>query len=272
VKFPTFIAAALFATLSLPAAEKSIPATESNSYSAQLASIQQQMTSVDVQRGVIAKQEAAFRKAMPQAKPVADLLPPELPYFDCGSLAPRERERLVQSAARKQSVSPELLRAVIRQESAFRPCAVSDKGAQGLMQLMPATAAAFNVTDPFDPQQNILGGAAYLRQLMERYSGDASLALSAYNAGPQIVDRIAAIPNIPETKNYVTSIFRDLGWSLPTRSTVTTVTSWEEPEMESDVRPETADPEVVSPQGSLPLKLPEPPLGEKSSLPPPVIP
>jgi hypothetical protein len=113
------------------------------------------------------------------------------------------------------------------------------------MQLMPATAAAFNVSDPFDPQENILGGAAYLRQLMERYGGDASLALSAYNAGPEIVDRIAGIPDIPETQNYVTSIFRDLGWTLPARSTMVPETGWEP--ADPDLRPESIDADVIPP-------------------------
>ena len=204
----------------LRAAPKSLPQTPVNGVDAQLASVRQQMLSVELQRQAIAKQDVVFRQA---SKPASIFQPVrnEAQYFDypdCSALPARERDRLIETAARKQSVPADLIRAVIRQESAFRPCAVSDKGAQGLMQLMPATAAAFNVDDPFDPQQNILGGAAYLGQLIERYAGDASLALSAYNAGPQIVDRIASIPEIPETQNYVTSIFRDLGWTLPRRS------------------------------------------------------
>jgi soluble lytic murein transglycosylase-like protein len=260
VNFPRLIIPALLLSASLPGAPKSLPQPETNSFAAQLASVNQQMLSIEVQRKVIAKQETAFRRTRREEKPVVETLGTEALNLECGALAPRETERLVETAARKQSVSPELLRAVIRQESAFRPCAVSEKGAQGLMQLMPATAAAFNVNDPFDPQQNVLGGAAYLRQLMERYSGDASLALSAYNAGPQVVDRIAGIPNIPETQNYVTSIFRDLGWTLPARPAVMAGTGWEQPEMEADVRPDTADQDLASseitaePKASEPVK------------------
>lgn len=260
MKFSRLIIPALLVSASLPGAERSLPQPEVNSFATQLASVRQQMVSVEVQQKVIAKQEANFRRATREERPVAEMLRSEALNFDCGALAPRERERLVQTAARKQSVSPELLRAVIRQESAFRPCAVSEKGALGLMQLMPATAVAFNVSDPFDPQQNVLGGAAYLRQLMERYSGDASLALSAYNAGPQIVDRIAGIPNIPETQNYVTSIYRDLGWTLPQRPPTTVVFGWEQPEMQADVSPDAigrnpASPETaVEPQVSEPVK------------------
>lgn len=207
--------AALLLGASLLRAQKPVPPTEMSGIAAQLASIRQQTVSVEVQRQSVARQEVSTHRMSKQTA-FLEPLRTEAQYFDCGTLAPRETDKLIQSAARRQSVSAELLRAVIRQESAFRPCAVSEKGAQGLMQLMPATAAAFNVSDPFDPQQNILGGAAYLRQLIQRYAGDASLALSAYNAGPQIVDRIAGIPDIPETQNYVTSIFRDLGWTLPT--------------------------------------------------------
>lgn len=229
------------------------------------------MASVEVQQAVIAKQEAAFRRAARQEKPVAAMLGSEILNFDCGALAPREREKLVQTAARKQSVPPELLRAVIRQESAFRPCAVSEKGALGLMQLMPATAVAFNVNDPFDPQQNVLGGAAYLRQLMERYSGDASLALSAYNAGPQIVDRIAKIPDIPETQNYVTSIYRNLGWTLPQRPATTTVFAWEQPEIETDPSAEPIDTNLALQETAVEPKISEP-VKERPSVPPPLVP
>lgn len=150
-------------------------------------------------------------------EPLAPAPPQILEQIACESLAPEEADTLISAAAQRESLSPDLLRAVIRHESAFNPCAVSDKGAQGLMQLMPSTAVSLNVTDPFDPKQNIRGGAAYLRQLMERYSGDASLALSAYNAGPQQVDRSAGVPNIPETQNYVTSILGELGLALPAK-------------------------------------------------------
>jgi soluble lytic murein transglycosylase-like protein len=104
-----------------------------------------------------------------------------------------------------------LLRAVIERESAYRPCVVSPAGAQGLMQLMPATAGEFGVDNPFDPGQNIDAGAKYLKQLMERYKGDLGLALAAYNAGPTTVDRSAGSPAIPETQDYVRAILDKLG-------------------------------------------------------------
>ena len=242
--------AVLFLSASAVRAEKPTGQPEFSSIAIQLASVQQQLLSVQVQRQSIAKHQAFTR--MPEQTAFLEPLRIEAEYFDCGPLAPRETEKLIATASRRQSLPAELLRAVIRQESAFRPCAISDKGAQGLMQLMPTTAAAFNVSDPFDPGQNISGGAAYLRQLMERYAGDASLALSAYNAGPQLVDRIASVPEIPETQNYVTSIFRDLGWTLPTHTATLPESepgqAAHDTDIKPDLKPDPMDLDVVSPE------------------------
>jgi soluble lytic murein transglycosylase-like protein len=112
--------------------------------------------------------------------------------------------------ARREGFTPDLLRAVIDRESGFRPCAVSAKGALGLMQLMPETAAELGVADPFDPQENIAGGARFLSQLLEKYKGDITLALGAYNAGPARVDGYQGLPPIPETLNYVADILKKL--------------------------------------------------------------
>ena len=124
----------------------------------------------------------------------------------CDPLPAPEVDALVDSAANRESLSPDLLRGVIRQESAFRPCAVSSKGAEGLMQLMPATAIQFGVMNPFDPIENVDGGAKFLKQLLNRYGGDLSKALGAYNAGPARVDAANGIPQIPETQDYVKQI------------------------------------------------------------------
>ena len=132
------------------------------------------------------------------------------PAADCDPLPDAEVNRLVDEAAKQESLKSDLLRAVIRQESGSRPCAVSVKGAQGLMQLMPATVAEFGVADPFDPTQNVQAGAKYLKQLLERYGGDVPKALAAYNAGPARVDRAGGVPSIPETINYVSSILAAL--------------------------------------------------------------
>jgi len=111
----------------------------------------------------------------------------------------------IADSADRCGLDPDLLRAVIQAESGFDRFAVSSKGAQGLMQLMPGTAAALGVSDPFDVRQNVAGGAAYLRQQLDRF-GSLDLALAAYNAGPGAVSRHNGIPPFPETQNYVARI------------------------------------------------------------------
>lgn len=122
----------------------------------------------------------------------------EAPDLDLNSLVRRTASRL--------DVEPELIHAVIRQESGYDPYAVSHKGAKGLMQLMPATAKRFGVKDVFDPAENVRGGVRYLRQLLDRYNGDRRLALAAYNAGEGAVDRFGGVPPYRETQDYVDRI------------------------------------------------------------------
>jgi soluble lytic murein transglycosylase-like protein len=111
--------------------------------------------------------------------------------------------------ARRNNVRAELVRAVVQVESAFNPRAISRVGAMGLMQLMPATAREFGVLNAFDPVENIRGGVAYLRQLLDRYSNNEELALAAYNAGPGAVDKHnQTVPPYRETKNYVKQVSR----------------------------------------------------------------
>ncbi|MFH1091422.1 MAG: lytic transglycosylase domain-containing protein [Pseudomonadota bacterium] len=109
-------------------------------------------------------------------------------------------------AADKYKLDPALIKAVIKVESAFDPHAVSWAGAQGLMQLMPDTAALMSVVNVFNPQENIHGGSRYLRQMLDRFSGDLNLALAAYNIGPERVAKENAIPNVRETQMYVKSV------------------------------------------------------------------
>ncbi|HEV7500707.1 MAG TPA: lytic transglycosylase domain-containing protein [Vicinamibacteria bacterium] len=124
-------------------------------------------------------------------------------------IAPYERrdlETVIEEAAARHGVSPHLVRAVVQAESAFDPLAVSRVGAQGLMQLMPATATRMGVTDSLDPRQNVFGGAKYLSQLLTRFDGNVALALAGYNAGPAKVARYRGIPPYGETRGYVTKI------------------------------------------------------------------
>lgn len=111
-------------------------------------------------------------------------------------------DALIDEAARVHRLPPALVKAVIAAESAFDPGAVSHKGAQGLMQLMPQTAALLGVEDPLEPASNVRGGAGYLRAMIDRY-GDLSRALAAYNAGPSAVDRYGGVPPYRETRDYV---------------------------------------------------------------------
>ena len=118
-------------------------------------------------------------------------------------------EPLIQRAARAQAVRPELVRAVIVVESAFNPRAVSPRGAVGLMQLRPATARRYGVSDAFDPEQNITAGVHYLRDLLARYGNNLELALAAYNAGEDAVERYGrSIPPFAETRHYVPTVLR----------------------------------------------------------------
>ncbi|MGH9559568.1 MAG: lytic transglycosylase domain-containing protein [Bryobacteraceae bacterium] len=155
--------------------------------------------SIERQRASVKKQAESAGAAMywnpaPPAAPACDPVPrPEL-------------SKMIDESAKKNGVDPSLVREVARQESGFRPCAVSSKGAQGLMQLMPETQAQMQVSDPFDPRQSLDGGAKLLKQLLDRYHGDYSLALGAYNAGASRVDKAGVIPGITETRNYVLSI------------------------------------------------------------------
>jgi soluble lytic murein transglycosylase-like protein len=132
---------------------------------------------------------------------------PAAPVASAAAAVPQEKlDQLVQQSAEKHHVDPALVRAVISTESNWNARAVSPKGALGLMQLIPGTAQRFGVGNAFDPAQNVDAGVQYLGMLLERYNGDLSKALAAYNAGPGIVDRFGGVPNFRETRNYVQKV------------------------------------------------------------------
>jgi soluble lytic murein transglycosylase-like protein len=164
-------------------------------------------SAMEKQRASIALQRETVRKQMEMAVHAQE---DETPAADCPPIADPELTPLIESAAKQHQVEPKLIRSVIEQESAFHACAISSKGAKGLMQLMPATIEQFKVEDAFDPRQNIEAGATYLRQLLDKYKGDLKLALAAYNSGPTTVDKTGAIPDIKETQDYVEGVMKKI--------------------------------------------------------------
>ncbi|MGC9949455.1 MAG: lytic transglycosylase domain-containing protein [Bryobacteraceae bacterium] len=183
------------------------------------ASVARQRQAVAVMQVSIEKQRAAVATARTETAGGGAAEAAPAPFFTlswpalgagCDPLTDIELTPLIQQAAQREGVDANLLRAVAQQESGFRSCAVSQKGAMGLMQLMPATAQELGVQDPFDPAESLLSGARFLKQLLARFGGDTALALGAYNAGPGRVEESGGVPRIPETMRYVQQILSRL--------------------------------------------------------------
>lgn len=132
--------------------------------------------------------------------------PTSLPKNEIYSSNPGTWDHIIHEASQSVGVDKNLIHAIIQAESAYKPNAISRVGAEGLMQLMPATARQVGVTDSFDPRQNIFGGAAVIKEMLERYDGNLINALAAYNAGPEAVDRSGGIPPYKETQEYVPKV------------------------------------------------------------------
>lgn len=124
------------------------------------------------------------------------------------AVATKKYDGIIQEASNTFGLSFSLLKAMIKVESNFDSRAISKKGALGLMQIMPQNLRAFNIQEPYDPKDNIMGGARYFKSLIERFEGKLPLALAAYNAGPTIVDKYRKIPPIKETEDYVKRVMK----------------------------------------------------------------
>src|SRR5665213_569197 len=151
-----------------------------------------------------------FNAALAQAL-AAQLAPPDSGATDAPAPVPPEQiDQLVQQNANVWQVDPALIKSVIANESSFNANATSPVGAQGLMQLMPETAATLGVRNPYDPAQNVAGGTRYLRSLLDRFNGDTRLAVAAYNAGPSAVEKYGDVPPYAETQSYVKNVLGSL--------------------------------------------------------------
>jgi len=151
---------------------------------------------------------------IPPKAPVKDLVVsgrplPDPPANPAVSATPYDP--IISKYASEYQLDPSLIKSMITKESAFNPKAVSRKGAQGLMQLMPATAARHGVRNSFDPEENIRGGMKHMRFLLDTFDNDLSLSLAAYNAGENLVQRLGRVPNIRETTDYVRTITKRYG-------------------------------------------------------------
>ena len=198
------VASFLTAVIIRPSGALALPA-EGSAMQRQLESVERQRAAAGLSHSTFFANPWPWRLVTPPSDEAA-----VVSEAGCERIPPARLDAYIEQIAARDGFTPDLLRAVIQKESAYAPCAVSSHGAQGLMQLMPATAAILGVSDPFDPKENISAGARYLKELLGRYDGDLSRALAAYNAGPGRVDQYDGLPPIPETMDYVSDILSSL--------------------------------------------------------------
>lgn len=159
------------------------------------------------ENGVVCYTDTPFgKKANKVIKEKADTMPVQQQIARIDSKDTTDYHSIVHEKAAVYNIDPSLIKAVIKTESNWNSRAVSRKGAMGLMQLMPVTASEMNVLNPFSPEENIEGGTRYLKYLLERFNGNLTLALAAYNAGPRTVEKFRFVPPITETKQYVSKV------------------------------------------------------------------
>jgi soluble lytic murein transglycosylase-like protein len=195
------------------------PAGQGHAKKVSEGSVARQAESARAMRESIASQRLSVREQLARSSsksffalpiPAPIMAPPRTSWgSNCGPESGPEIDSVIEGAARRENLQLEVIRGIVDQESAFRPCAVSPKGAMGLMQLMPGTAAQLGVKNPFDPKENVYAGARFFKQLLDLY-GNLPMALGAYNAGPSRVDEAGGIPSIPETLRYVQKILSGL--------------------------------------------------------------
>jgi soluble lytic murein transglycosylase-like protein len=193
-----------------PAAAPPATTARPNPAQMQREAMARQRTAAEAQRNATSAQAESMGIRMAAFGVHADAAegagPPECDPIEESVVTP-----IVEAAAQASAVDAKLVRAVMEQESAMLPCALSPKGAQGLMQLMPATAEQLGVKDPFDPTENVGAGTRYLKQLLDKYGGDLLKTLSAYNAGPGATDAADGAAQNAETQAYVGAIMKRLG-------------------------------------------------------------
>ncbi len=211
VRFEKFLFLVLPAFMP-PLASAQPHAVPAGAIEAQRASVDVMRAAIEQQRAAAAVQAGAMRSRLAPRAPLAAPGPAEVQ--SCARLPEDLLATYIAEAADRQELPPVLLRAVIERESGFQPCAVSDKGAMGLMQLMPETAAGLGVQDPFDPRENIGSGARFLRLMLSRF-GNLTAALAAYHAGPARVEATGGLPPYPVTAAYVEDILARANLATP---------------------------------------------------------